>query len=174
MKLLKVNKSYRYLDELKRIYEEALPANERVPFDELMCADDGIVRELFAIIDDASPKGFMHVRKKGNIVYIIYFGIDKLYRNMGKGSRAIKLMCDYYKDAVKVLCVERPTKDNDIRARRIRFYKRNGFSLADFEFDCVGDKYYVMYNGAFDKKEFIDFLLVCFPGCTNFKDVDAL
>ena len=53
----------------------------------------------------------------------------------------------------------------------IRFYKRNGFILANLEFEYLGQYYYSMYNGKFDKKKFIDFLLICFPSCKNFREI---
>ena len=79
-----------------------------------------------------------------------------------------------YKDKTKVLCVEKPNSQSDLRTRRIGFYKRNGFTQANFEFEFLGQKYYSMYNGKFNKQKFIDFLLICFPGCKDFKDIKVL
>ena len=90
-------------------------------------------------------------------------------RNKNYGTQALNEIFNLHKDKTKVLCVEKPNSQTDLRTRRIGFYKRNGFTLANFEFEYLGQYYYSMYNGKFDKQKFIDFLLVCFPGCKNFR-----
>ena len=49
----------------------------------------------------------------------------------------------------------------------IRYCKKNKNSVHYLE-----QKYYSMYNGEFNKQKFIEFLLICFPGCNNFKDIN--
>ena len=71
------------------------------------------------------------------------------------------------------MCVEKPNSQSDLRTRRIDFYKRNGFTQANLEFEYLGESYFSMYNGKFNKKKFIDFLLICFPECTNFRDIEV-
>lgn len=110
----------------------------------------------------------------GNFAYIIYLAIDKNERNKKYGSLALKLIDEKYKDITKVLCVEKPLENDDLKSKRIEFYKRNHFNLADFEFDYLGQGYYSMFSGDFDRERFKEFLLVCFPGCKNFRKIKEL
>ena len=126
---------------------------------------------MFALCDDKSLVGFTFISSLGNFAYIIYLAIDENERNKKYGSQALKLIDEKYKDNTKVLCVEKPLEKNDIKSKRIEFYKRNDFHIADFEFDYLGQVYYSMFSGDFDKEKFKEFLLVCFPGCKNFRNI---
>lgn len=173
MKLLDINNCSKHLDRIKEIYYYSFPESERMDFVDLVnCKFPN--SKLIGILDNETLIGFSFISVLGEFAYIVYLAIDENRRNKNYGTRALNEIINMYKDKTKVLCVEKPNSQSDLRTRRIGFYKRNGFTQANFEFECLGQKYYSMYNGKFNKKKFIDFLLICFPGCKDFKDIKGL
>lgn len=170
MRLLEVGNNTNYLNKIKEIYYSSFPESERTDFQDLV-NHKFPNSNLFGIFDEENLIGFSFVSELGDFAYIVYLAIDDKFRNKNYGTVALKLICDMYSDKTKVLCVEKPNSEHDIQSRRIGFYKRNEFSLADFEFEYLDQKYYSMYSGNFDKQKFIEFLLTCFPGCKDFKDI---
>ena len=166
--LVEINKTSKHLNTIKNIYFSSIPVEERIEFEDMVNLKFPNSK-IFGIFDKAVLVGFTYVSLFENFAYIVYLAIDEQFRNKTYGSQALKDLCNLYKEKTKVLCVEKPITNTDMKSRRINFYKRNGFALADFEFDYLGSPYYSMYNGKFNKHKFIDFLLVCFPGCNNFK-----
>ena len=170
MKLLEVSSNANHLNKIKEIYYSSFPESERADFQDLV-NHTFPNSKLFGVFEDENLIGFSFVSELGDFAYIVYLAIDDEFRNKNYGTIALKLISDLYSNKTKVLCVEKPNNVKDIQKRRIAFYKRNGFSLADFEFEYLGQKYYSMYNGKFDKQKFIEFLLVCFPGCKDFEQI---
>lgn len=172
MKLLEINNNSQHLNKIKEIYYCSFPESERMDFVDLInCKFPN--SKLLGIFDDETMIGFSFVSVLGEFAYIVYLAIDENQRNKNYGTQALNKIFNLYKGKTKVLCVEKPNSKEDLQTRRIGFYKRNGFTQANFEFEYLGQSYYSMYNGKFDKQKFIDFLLVCFPGCKNFKDIEG-
>ena len=170
MKLLEINNNSKYLNTIKEIYHTSIPESERIDFEDLV--NHAFPNsKILGIFNNNNLVGFSFVSVLGEFAYIVYLAIAENQRNNGYGSKALTTLFNLYSDKTKVLCVEKPNSKNDLRTRRINFYNRNGFTLSNFEFEYLGDYYYSMYNGKFDKEKFIDFLLICFPGCKNFKDI---
>ena len=170
MELLDITSKSEYLDEIERIYMDSFPEIERMNFEDVANRKSPN-SELLGAFNEDKLIGFTYVSVASEYAYIIYLAIDKNERNKNLGSQVLEKIDDLFKDKTKVLCVEKPESADDIPTRRINFYKRNGFTLADFEFEYLGQYYYSMYNGAFDKQKFVDFLLTCFPGCKDFKEI---
>ena len=171
MQLLEINNNNKsYLDKIKEIYFSSFPDYERIDFKDLVDLKFPNSK-LLGIFNEDCLIGFSYVSILGDFAYIVYLAIDDKLRNKNFGTTALTLICDLFANKTKVLCVEKPNSQEDIQSRRIGFYKRNGFSLANFEFEYSGQKYSSMFNGEFNKQKFIDFLLVCFPGCNNFKNI---
>ena len=166
--LVEISKTSKHINKIKEIYLSSFPEEERIDFEDIVNLKFPNSK-FFGIFDKRLLVGFTFVSLLGDFAYIVYLAIDKEKRNGGYGTQALKEIDELFKDKTKVLCVEKPISNEDIQSRRIGFYKRNGFSLASFEFDFLGQTYYTMYLGKFNKRKFIDFLLVCFPGCENFK-----
>jgi len=170
MKLLEIKNNSKHLNKIKEIYYYSFPESERMEFVDLVsCKFPN--SKLLGIFDNETLIGFSFVSMLDEFAYIVYLAIDENHRNKNYGTQALNEIFNLYKDKTKVLCVEKPNLQSDLQTRRIGFYKRNGFILTNFEFEYLGQSYYSMYNGKFNKQKFIDFLLVCFPGCKNFREI---
>ncbi len=171
MQLIEINNKI-HIDKIKKIYYSSFPENERIDFQYLIDLKFPNSK-LLGIFNECSLIGFSYISISGDYVYIAYLAIDEEFRNKNYGTTALNLICDLYNSKVKVLSVEKPYFPKDMPSRRIGFYKRNGFLIANFEFEWLGQTYYPMYNGKFDKQKFIDFLLVCFPESKDFKNIET-
>lgn len=172
MKLLEINNKEIYINKVKEIYYSSFPENERIDFQNLI--DLKFPNStLLGIFNDDSLIGFSYISTLGDYAYIVYLAIDEKFRNKNYGTTALNLICNLYDKKVKVLCVEKPHFPKDMPSRRIGFYKRNGFLIANFEFECLGQTFYPMYKGEFDKQKFIDFLFICFPESKDFKNIET-
>lgn len=170
MNLIAINSKSKYLDKIQEIFLSSFPENERIDFEDLVnCKFPN--SNLLGIFNDEILVGFSYVSVFGDLVYIVYFAIDEKERNKKYGTQALNKIFNIYKGKTKVLSVEKPLTQGDTQSKRIDFYKRNGYELATFEFEWEGQTYCPMFNGEFDRQKFIEFLLICFPGCENFRDV---
>lgn len=165
-----MGRNSKHLSKVKEIYDCSFPESERLEFSELVNSRFPNSK-IWGIFCKRALIGFSFVSVYKEFAYIVYFAIEEKLRNKHLGSFAIKLICELFGDKTKVLCVEKPQSKEDLRSRRINFYKRNGFSLADFEFECSGDTYFTMFSGEYDKSSFLSFLTICFPDCSNFKSI---
>ncbi len=78
-----------------------------------------------------------------------YFGVLRGKRNSGLGSKILDLLTERYGQLFGE--AEAPTSadpaENDLRRRRIGFYKRNGFRVLDYECALFGVHFNCLYRG---------------------------
>lgn len=170
MNFISVQTNSKYLSQIKEIYENSFPDVERIPFDD-MFNDTIINAELLGIMRDNKLVGFCFISLYKNLVYLIYLAISQELRNKGLGTKALKYLKNKYKQKTLILCCEKPLQADDMRMHRIEFYKRNGFKIADFQFDCFSETYLSLYNGKYFKDEFLELLDYNFPTSNNFKSI---
>lgn len=170
MRIEEILGNSKHIEKVKQIYLNSFPAKERIEVEDLI-GRKFPNSKILGIFNNKTLIGFSFVSTYKKYAYIVYLAIDEKYRNQNYGTLAINTLCEMYKDKIKVLCVEKPIQKDDIPTRRIGFYKKNGFSVANFEFEYWEQDYYTMYNGDFNKQEFLDFLFICFPDSKNFKDI---
>lgn len=64
-------------------------------------------------------------------VFVEHFAVDGRFRGHGKGSDMLK---ELLHSCNIPICLEVELPENDVAARRIEFYKRNGFCLNEYEY----------------------------------------
>lgn len=169
MEVLKVNQGNLYLKEIEKLYLNSFPSYERIEFKEIL--DKKFPNsQLYALLENEDLIGMTYLSQYKEFLYVIYLAIEEKIQNKGYGSNALEKISKKYKDKTMVLCVEKPIKEECVESRRIQFYTKNGFSIANIEFECLGQSYYVMHKGDLDIDNFIEFLLICFPESKNFKN----
>ncbi len=161
------------IKNIKKMYYKAFPEDERIPFDSIkfnMFPESKKVG-----IYDALGKlvGFAFESKYKSILYLAYFTIEKKYRRRGFGSEFLKQLKDEYPNSTIVFSVEKPHEVNDIPNKRIEFYRRNGFDLANFEFKYGAQSYLIMSNKKINMKDLQKFLDLGFPGTYDHKKLDC-
>lgn len=121
-------KRYKYSSskaDIKRIYEEAFPTNEKFPFYILRICSSELNIHLDGIQVDDMLIGMQFIVEYDDVTYLMYFAIDEKYRNLGYGSKTLKNLI--IRNENVLLCIEKPCGIHDIKSKRKDFYLRNGF-----------------------------------------------
>lgn len=134
---MKLTTQYKeHLTRIKRLYRDAFPRNERMPFFVIRRECRKGNAEMFAVVSNSGKfGGFAVTMRRGDIVMLSYFAICPQLRDRGIGSRVIKALMRRYKDARFILEIEdvnEPCGDPETRLRRREFYLRNGMISAGF------------------------------------------
>lgn len=134
---MKLTKQYKeHLPRIKRLYRDAFPRSERMPFFIIRRECKKGSAEIFAVVSNSGRfGGFAVTMRRGDIVMLSYFAICPQLRDRGIGSRVIKALMRRYKDARFILEIEdvnEPCEDPETRLRRREFYLRNGMISAGF------------------------------------------
>lgn len=123
--LVKTDKSERYTEFAKKLFESAFPPEERPGFETMKNRTDKEFR--FNIIEcDGNPVGILSFWDFEQFVYIEHFAIEETLRNRTLGSNTLKLLKESV-FPVKEMILEVEMPDNETARHRISFYERNGF-----------------------------------------------
>ena len=119
------------LEAIKRIYFEAFPPEEQRPW-HLLLQSDG-KPEFKAIYDGETLAGMVTYWNFDTFVYIEHLAIDPSLRGSGLGAQTLAYLRQEL--ALPLLLeVEPPCPENSMAARRIGFYRRNGFEILPYDY----------------------------------------
>lgn len=120
-----------HLEDARRLYLEAFPEEERIPFETLISmTSDPDCRFLWMDVD-GEFRGIAYVVLSDDLVFLLYLAVSPGHRNEGLGSDAIwliKCMCGGRRLFVNVEPTDCEAPNMGQRLRRLHFYDRNGFS----------------------------------------------
>lgn len=133
----------KYKNTVKRIYEDSFPLSERFDFSILEKCDKERNVHLSCILYDDCPIGmWFTINLPNDITYLMYFAIDKEYRNRNIGSKVLQNLM-IANDKV-MLCIEKPV--DEITRKRKGFYLRNGFYETGVFFEDTDEQYEVLIS----------------------------
>ena len=144
----KIDENTKNLEDIKQLYMDAFPFDERIPFYIMVSVGNDRGVEFLSIYDDDTWLGFIHTLVGEKLSYIFYFAIDGSLRQSGYGSKIIR---EYKKMHPKLSLAIEPIEEgsDNIRQRkkRLAFYEKNGFETLDtkvvemgVEFELMGAK----------------------------------
>lgn len=144
----KIDENTKNLEEIKQLYLDAFPFEERIPFYIMVLVGNDKGVEFLSIYDDDTWLGFIHTLVGDELSYIFYFAIDNRLRRSGYGS---KILHEYKKIHPRLSLAIEPIEENSDnikqRRKRLEFYKKNGFESLDtkvvemgIEFELMGAK----------------------------------
>ena len=144
----KIDENTNNLEEIKQLYLDAFPFEERIPFYIMVLVGNDKGVEFLSIYDDDTWLGFIHTLVGDELSYIFYFAIDNRLRRSGYGS---KILHEYKKIHPRLSLAIEPIEENSAnikqRRKRLEFYKKNGFETLDtkvvemgIEFELMGAK----------------------------------
>ncbi|MDO6993106.1 GNAT family N-acetyltransferase [Brachyspira innocens] len=134
IKLIEMKYNLENIDFYKKLYNDAFPKEERWSFDMILENKDNNNYKLYAVLDDNMPIGLTMIWNLDDFNFGEYLAIDKKLRGKKYGSEVLIKILDMLKDKLIVIEVE-PYELNEIAKKRIEWYKRFGFILADYEYD---------------------------------------
>lgn len=150
--------------DIKRIYFDAFPKNERMPFFMMVLLSKLWNTQFLSFYDGDIPCGFIYFAVNRKMIFIMFLAVDESLRTKGYGSAILKEIKNRYPDKKIMVSIE-PCDDSapdiEIRKRRKAFYGRNGYSETDFQIKLSGVVQDVLIaNGEFRKNEFLLFFII--------------
>ena len=147
--------------DVKRIYFEAFPKRERMPFPMMVVMSKLWNTQFFCFYDGDIPCGFTYLASNRKIVFVMFFAVDECLRSKGYGSFILQQLRNKYPDKKIIISIE-PCVDNasdiELRKRRKSFYMRNGYNETGYMMKLNGVvQEIIITNGEFVKREFLSF-----------------
>ena len=121
---------------LKKIYKEAFPREEKIPFWMLKLLARRGRGEFYGVYDQKELAGLVYNVYYKDIIYISYLAVDDEKRGSGYGSRILQTIQKKFSSSRIFLCIEEmdPGAENyEQRVRRKAFYESNGFKMLPFQ-----------------------------------------
>ncbi len=131
MRFVKVSKNMDIYAEIRKLYKQAFPANERAPFFLLMKKAGSAAADFWALYDGQKWVGIAYVVKYKQLAYLFYFAVKAEERGKGYGKTAIEALKKQYHGSRFFLALETLDKaaDNyEQRVKRHSFYEKCGLS----------------------------------------------
>lgn len=148
MEIKKIEKSQ--WKEIKKIYKEAFPKNERKPFASIKRSVKRGKSEILIALENNIVAGFIMLTEYKDIVMIEYFAVSPEGRGKGVGSLMLDEIHALYKGNRTVLLIERLIQEADNYSQRVArksFYIRNGFEEANLFIKDFGGGMEVLCRG---------------------------
>lgn len=150
--------------DVKRIYFEAFPKKERMPFPMMVAMSKLWNTDFLCFYDNDVLCGFIYLAHNRKMVFVMFFAVDEKLRSKGYGSAILEEVRNRYPDKKIIISIE-PCEDGaaDIAVRRKRkeFYLRNGYKETGYFIKLSGVvQEIIIANGEFSKREFRAFFAV--------------
>ncbi len=133
-----------------RIYEEAFPEEERIPFDDIIRLTDDIPLDFTAYSLGSCLIGFTIVCPREPFTWFWYFAVRADLRGRGIGQDILSSLLQRYRGKRCVLDIESPRQacaNREQRLRRHAFYLRNGFRDTHAYRTFAGIEYTILMLG---------------------------
>lgn len=161
--------SLRNRGDVKRIYNDAFPKGDRIPFWMLQTVAKRRATEMFVFRDGDACVGMDYAVSIDGITFVLFLAVDKRVRSRGYGSRILdQIKADHPDDII--VSFEPSVEGADgcgPGSRRKAFYLRNGFRETGYAGVMGGKSQEIMvYNGAFDPDSFREFFRKYSNGAT--------
>ena len=118
-------------EQIKRLYQTAFPANEQIPWEDLMRLIDKMSLDFTAYYDNGEFIGLTIVYPRRSFGWFWYFAVREDLRGKGYGQQILTQLMKKYEGQSMVLDMESPYQapcpNPEQRKRRHAFYLRNGF-----------------------------------------------
>lgn len=128
---IEINSSNADNKELRQLYETAFPADEQIPYDELIQLLDAMDIDYTAYYEGKMLVGFTMVLRLQRYNWCWYFAVRDELRGHGYGQRILTAVLDKYREERPfIMDIESPLQTDapnpEQRKRRHAFYLRNG------------------------------------------------
>lgn len=148
MKSIQIDKNYKDIKEIRRLYNSSFPDDERIPFKRLINNLD-TDRVMYAYYDDQLI-GMSFLFLYNDLAYLSYICVEENLRDKGYGSKILNKVKDDFKDYRIVLDIEEVVKNSENyeeRKRRKDFYLKNGFESANIFYHIYHVDYEILHYG---------------------------
>ena len=140
--------------EIKMIYTNAFPKEERMPFTMMIAMSYLWNTEFLAYYDGDILCGIMYLATIGRQTFVMFFAVDEKLRSHGYGSRILDCVQKAHPKNKIIISIERGdenTDDIEIKKRRKNFYLRNGYQETGYYLKLGTIQEIIIRNGEFSK-----------------------
>ena len=120
--------------QVKALYHRAFPQYEQEAWSRLLFKRLFRRADFLAFYDQCQFVGLSYIIHHHGIHYVLYLAVNDRVRSRGYGSRILAQLKQRYAPDTLILDIEQPdvtVANNHQRLRRLRFYRKNGFTLTD-------------------------------------------
>lgn len=150
--------------EVKRIYMQAFPKEERMPFSLMLGMSLLWNTQFMAFYDGDILCGLIYMATIGKTSFIMFFAVDEKLRCKGYGGRILAKVQELYPKNKIIISIEPcnvEAENKQLRLRRKNFYKRNGYSETGYFMKLAGmEQEILVKNGVFQKSQFRLFFML--------------
>ena len=155
---MKIQKVRLFDKEIKQIYFDSFPQNERMSFPLMIAMSKLWNTQFLSFYDGNLPCGLIYLAVNRKLVFIMFLAVDKGLRSKGYGSAILQEMQRKYPHKKIIVSIEPCAEefpDIEIRQKRKDFYLRNGFKETFYRMRLNGvEQEILITNGVFSKREF--------------------
>lgn len=133
--------------QIKELFQNAFPPEERPPFLLLMAKTGREDVDFWGIYADGKWIGLAYIISKGKLSYLFYLAVSETERGKGFGSAIIRTLMRMYDGQQLFLALEtldEAAPNYDERVKRRNFYMHNGLRPVDCQITEGGVTYDVM------------------------------
>ena len=149
MKSIQIDKNYKDIKEINRLYDASFPDDERIPFKRLINNLD-TDKVMYVYYDNDLLVGMTFLYLYNDLAYLSYICVEENLRDKGYGSKILEKVIDDFKDYRIVLDIEEVVSESDNykeRKRRKDFYLKNGFESANIFYHIYHVDYEILHYG---------------------------
>ena len=120
--------------QVKALYYRAFPKYEQEAWSRLLFKRLFRRADFLVFYDQGQFVGLSYIIHHHGIHYVLYLAVNDWVRSRGHGSRILAQLKQRYAPDTLILDIEQPdvtVANNHQRLRRLRFYRKNGFTLTD-------------------------------------------
>lgn len=145
---------------LKSLYQAAFPAEEQVPWEDLVRLAGEMPLDFTAYYGDGGEfVGLTIVYPCEEYNWFWYFAVSESLRGQGYGQQILSRLISRYGSRTIILDMESPTQpsgNTEQRRRRLAFYSRNGFrdTHAHRTFDGIEYTIMMLGEGSFTTRDY--------------------
>lgn len=157
---LTVKKAHLSDREAKKIYFDAFPKEERMPYPLMVAMAKLWNTDFLLFFDEDLPIGMIYLAKNRKLVFIMFLAVAKEMRSKGYGSSILRYVKDHYqkKIIVSIEPCNPECPDFAVRQSRKKFYLRNSYEETGCRMKLNGTEQEILISGGpFSKKEFLTF-----------------
>lgn len=120
--------------QVKALYYRAFTKYEQEAWSRLLFKRLFRRADFLVFYDQGQFVGLSYIIHHHGIHYVLYLAVNDRVRSRGYGSRILAQLKQRYAPDTLILDIEQPdvtAANNHQRLRRLRFYRKNGFTLTD-------------------------------------------
>ena len=165
------------LAETRRLYESAFPAEEQIPWQELMRLADEMPLDFAVWFDDGEFVGLTVVWLRKEFDWFWYFAVEEGLRGRGLGQEILSRLLGKRAGRTLILDMESPEQEcenAEQRRRRHEFYLRNGFRDTGVGKSFRGIDYTILIHGpgTFSMRDYDEIIAELRSVCRTMPDPD--